>query len=153
MWLASFYVVSIGHFLWYRDGRTEADATTSDTEPGRPSSLAGLGAAILINALFISLVYLMRGLPWTIPLAPAAIVGVPVVLIGVRTLVMALVARARGLEVRFGAWTGGLLLGLVVGAIGGYVPLPGTIYPRTQSYRYRDVLAAVGSIVLRIVLS
>jgi ribosomal protein S18 acetylase RimI-like enzyme len=144
VWLASFYVVSIGHFLWYRDARTEPDASASDTEPGRPSSLAGLGAAILINALLMSLVYLLRGLPWTIPLAPAAIVGVPVVLVGVRTIVMALVARARGIEVRFSAWNGGLPLGLVVGATGGYVPLPGTIYPRAQSYRYRDVLAAIG---------
>lgn len=144
VWLASVYVVSIGHFLWYREASTQAAPPTSGPERTRPSSLAGFGAAILINALFMSLVYLARGLAWTMPLAPAAIVGVPAVLIGLRTLVLAVVARARGLKVRFDAWAGGLLLGLLIGAIGGYVPLPGTVYPRAQSYRYRDVLSAIG---------
>ncbi len=144
VWLASFYVVSIGHFLWYREASIEAAPRTSGPERRRPSSLTGLGAAILINALLMSLVYLARGLPWTMPLAPAAIVGVPVVLIGIRSLVLALVARARGLRVRFDAWGGGLLLGLVVGAVGGYVPLPGTVYPRAQRYRYRDALSEIG---------
>ena len=144
VWFASFYLVSIGHFLWYREAGPEADGAASDTEPERPSSIARIAAAIVINALFMSLIYLASGLPWTVPLAPATILGVPIALIGVRTLVMALVARARGLEVRFDAWTGGLLLGLGIGAIGGYVPLTGTVYPRAGSYRYRDVLSAIG---------
>ncbi|MFW5728764.1 MAG: N-acetyltransferase family protein [Spirochaetota bacterium] len=144
VWLASFYVVAVGSFLWYREAGADADRPAPDPERTRPSSLAGVGAAVLINAFCMSLVYLAGGLPWTVPLAPAAIVGIPAVLIGVRTLVMALVARARGLEVRFDAWTGGLPLGLVVGAIGGYVPLPGNVYPRARSYRYRDVLPAIG---------
>jgi len=127
-----------------READADADPRAGEQEHRRPSSLAGLGAAILVNALIMSLIYLASGLPWTAPLAPAVIVGIPAVLIGVRTFVMAIVARARGLEVRFDAWTGGLLLGLGIGALGGYVPLLGTVYPRAQSYRYRDVLSAIG---------
>lgn len=144
VWLTSFYFISIGHFLWYREARAAEAPPVSHGESRQPSSLGGLGAALFMNALTMSLVYRAAGAPWTMPLAPATIVGIPAVLIGVRTLVLALVARARGVEIRFDAWAGGLLLGLGIGAIGGYVPLPGTVYPRAQNYRYRDQLSAIG---------
>lgn len=146
VWLRSFLVVSIGHFLWYRP----ADGAPTG-EPGDPSSTSAIRStlswfgSLLFNALVIWILMLRWGVSvppvWTL----LVVVAVPVMLLGSRSALFVLAASLGAMRTRFRSWEGGSPLALAIAAaFGGYLPLPGSHYPAEEPYRYADVLPVLG---------
>ena len=79
---------------------------------------------------------------WGIPLTV-------VVLFGVRSLGMGLMARRQKLAIRFRAWESGFLISAAIALVfpGAFYPIPGNVYPATHQWRYRDVVTQLGPIV------
>lgn len=162
VWLKSFLVVSLGHFLWYRpadgapagepgddaaDGLSVVALDAGRTPPASPamrSAISWLGS-LLFNALVIWVLVLR----WGVRVPPAwtllVVVAVPVLLLGSRSVSFVLVASLRGMRTRFRSWEGGSPLALAIAAaFGGYLPLPGSHYPADEPYRYTDALPTLG---------
>jgi len=68
-----------------------------------------------------------------------------VALFGVREVVMRLVARSLGLMVRHRAWEAALPLSAGIALLfGWFFPIPGSIYPRADTWRYRNLVPKLG---------
>ncbi|MEO0686530.1 MAG: GNAT family N-acetyltransferase, partial [Cyanobacteria bacterium J06649_11] len=80
---------------------------------------------------------------WLVPL-------IVIVLFGIRYLGMSLVARRQGLTVRFRAWESGfpISIAITLAFAGAMYPIPGSVYPTTNQWRYRDLLPKLGWIAL-----
>lgn len=141
VWLKSFLVVAAGHDLWYRGA-----SATGDSGRGEPAaSLGSFAGCYAFHAVLTLLLTFRWGV--TAPPGPRLAIAalVPLAILGVRTGSFALVARIAGMRVRYAAPPGGALLSLLVAAVaGGFMALPGSIYPRQESYRYRDVISRLG---------
>ena len=151
VWLKSFLVVSIGHFLWYRPADGERADGEPVREPGSPPASPAMRSAIswFGSLLFNALVIWILMLRWdvSVPLAWTLLVvaAVPVVLLGSRSGLFVIAASLGGMRTRFRSWEGGSPLALAIAAVfGGYLPLPGSHYPAEEPYRYTDVLPALG---------
>jgi hypothetical protein len=145
-WFSSYFLVAIGHYLWFREADADTTVAPDAAEPERGSSLAGLLNAISLNAILVAIIILrhqVTGEPWVLL---TAAIGIPATIILLRAGTMAAVARFRGVRTVFRSWLGGSPIALVIAAaIGGYIPVPGAVYPRAGSYRYRDHLPALGA--------
>ena len=77
---------------------------------------------------------------------PAALTAV-IVFFGLRYLTMRITARRYKLSVRYRAWESGFPLSLLIALAGGVLfPIPGTIYPTSNNWRYRDLAPRLGPI-------
>ncbi len=139
VWLASFHIFDVGHFLWGQPGTTLPD------RPG-PQFLATL----ILNALAAALVIWHNwgfGRPdttalWAFPLAA-------LVLIELRALAMTLAAKQQGLDLRFRMWETGFTISLPLALLFGFFfPVPGSLYPKTARWRYREMLPEYGRVGL-----
>ncbi|MFW5745337.1 MAG: N-acetyltransferase family protein [Spirochaetota bacterium] len=146
VWLKSSFVVSVGHFLWYRPA-DEVPAGKPGTSPASPALRSVLGwlGSVLFNAFVIWILMVRLGVQAPPARILLVVIAVPMILLGSRSAMFVLIASLRGIRTRFRAWEGGSPLALAIaGAFGGYLPLPGSHYPAEEPYRYTDALPTLG---------
>ena len=138
VWAKLSHYFDLGHFLWVRPAPQASDSPT----------LQWWGT-IVANSL-IGLLMLWR-LGDSRAINPGMWLGLPLVvmvLFGARYLGMGLMARQQELTVRFRTWESGFLLSTAIALLfpGAMYPIPGSVYPTTNQWRYRDLLSKLGRI-------
>lgn len=139
VWLRSFHLFDIGHYIWVNPGAAKPD-----------NPLLQWLAVWLINSLFILLaIWRNNGFTTLNPLAFLAVPAIMLVLFGGRWAAMKLAARASGLDTRYRAWESGLSLTFVIALLfGSAFPTPGSLYPRSHDWNYRDSLSKLARMAL-----
>lgn len=142
IWIKSLFMVSLGHGLWYRDlEASDPQPNTGTYQPPKLGFLKALGFQVLVFFLLM--------VRWGAPLgfgelllAAATVAGI---ILLARTLPFWIGTKLMGLPTRYTAWSGGSPLVLVVtGVFGGFIPFPGSLYPKQSQYRLQEVLPALG---------
>jgi GNAT superfamily N-acetyltransferase len=139
MWWHTFHFIDLGHFLWARPPVNWPD-----------SLMLQWWVTLLLNAVLMGLaLWQQNGFRALAPLywllAPLWVL----IFFGARTLAMQAAAKAQGLTLRYRAWESGFPLGLVIAlAAGGFYPVPGSFYPTTDHWRYREWAPKLGPIAL-----
>ena len=171
VWLKTFHVVDIGHFLWTHvqgeaasgavPAAEAAEAEAADAEATeaanrstqRGAQLGAFASTVLLHTVFMYLLLLRRGAAagprpeylWTVLAVPAAL-GL---LFGLRFGAMLLTASAVKLHLRYRAWETGLLIAAVVPVLfGGLFFAPGGLYPDRATYKYSELLPKLGPVAL-----
>jgi GNAT superfamily N-acetyltransferase len=139
MWFHTFHFIDIGHFLW---GRPPAD------RPDSPA-LQWWGTLAVNTGLFWLALWRQHGFQRFNPLQLLIVPLCLLVFFGARSLSMLGAARAQGLSLRYRAWESGYPLALVIALLmGGIYPNPGSYYPRTDRWRYREWVPKLGPVAL-----
>ena len=126
----------VGHFLWARPGQLKPD------EPALQWWTCVFASALVLLLAGWRGGWLGGFGLWATILGAVVIV---VALCGLREGAMRLVARLQGLEVRHRAWESAFPLSIAIAlAFGVFLPVPGSIYPRRGTWRYRDLLPKLG---------
>ncbi len=143
VWWRMFHLPDIGHFVWARPGAV-----------GKPRpalqwvATAVLSVAIMALALWRQSAFGRLELPWL----AASMVAVPV-LYGLRYAGMRLAARAQGIRTEFRMWESAMTLGLGLALVlGQWYPVPGSLYPEGDRWRYHDMLPRWAPVALAGVL-
>ena len=135
LWFKTHRLGDVGNFLWARPAATEPDSPVLQWWVG-----AFVSALIFLLAVW-------RG-GWIEELMPLTLLGGAVVIVtlyGLRQVAMVLTARLQGVLVRHRTWESGFILSAAVAAILGlFFPVPGSVYPRGSTWRYRDLLPKLG---------
>ena len=125
----------VGHFLWARPGQLKP-----------PVPALQWWTSVFVSALVLSLAGWRGG--WLGGFGPTTILGAVVIVValyGLREGAMRLAARLQGLQVRHRAWESAFLLSIAIAlALGVFFPVPGSIYPRQGTWRYRGLLPKLG---------
>ncbi|MBN1317788.1 MAG: hypothetical protein JXA42_20055, partial [Anaerolineales bacterium] len=113
-----------------------------------------LWGTLFANVLILSLaLWRESGFGRVDPMAVAAAPLMVLLFFGVRHLAMLLAARRKGLAVRYRAWESGFPLSIVIALLtGNLFPMPGSVYPASDRWRYWDLLPKLGVIALAGVL-
>ncbi len=135
VWLYTFHFIDIGHFLWVRPAAS------------RPDFPAGQWIG---NLMFSALIALLAW--WRIGgfagLKTEVLLAVPLsflVIFGVREAAMRLAAKIQGLPVRYRVWESGLLFNMLLALFfGWFFPVPGSVYPRQEGWKYREHMRSLG---------
>ena len=140
VWAKIFHYLDVGHFLWTRPASGELDSPALQW-------WGTIAANSLIGLLMLWRVGDSRAISPGMWLVLPLIV---IVLFGMRYLGMWLVARRQGLTVRFRAWESGFPISIAIALAfaGAMYPMPGSDYPTTNQWRYRDLLPKLGWIAL-----
>ena len=136
LWLQTFRLGGdVGHFLWARPGATRPDDPRLQWWTGT-----------LVNALIFLLAMWQAGLAEGLTLATIFGAALAVVtLFGLREVAMKLAARLLGLMVRHHAWEAALPLSAGIALLfGWFFPIPGSVYPRAGTWRYRNLIPKLG---------
>ena len=133
----------MGHFLWVRPAAAQPDNVAMQW-------WGNWLANVLIGLLAMGRQSGFRQLT----LSSLAQVLLPSTLfLGIRTLSMQWMARRHKLDVRYRAWESGFPLSLLLAlAFGVQYPVLGNFYPRSDRWRYRDLLPKLGPVALSGVL-
>jgi ribosomal protein S18 acetylase RimI-like enzyme len=127
----------VGHFLWARPGQLKPDDPALQWWTG-----------VLASALAFVVAGWRGG--WLGGLGPTTVLGAVVIVValyGLREGAMRLAARMQGLEVHHRAWESAFPLSIMIAlALGVFFPVPGSVYPRQGTWRYRDLLPKLGSV-------
>jgi L-amino acid N-acyltransferase YncA len=144
LWVKIFHYLDIGHFLWVRPG---------SERPDNPA-LQWWGS-VLMNALIAWLaLWRQSGFHKVNPTAFPAVLLASVFFFGLRELAMRLTANQYRLPVRYRAWESGFPLSLALALVfGAQYPVPGSVYPTSYDWRYRDLIPRLGPIALAGALS
>jgi ribosomal protein S18 acetylase RimI-like enzyme len=125
----------VGHFLWARPGQLKPDDPAFQWWTG-----------VFASALVLLLAGWRGG--WLGGFGPTTILGAVVIVValyGLREGAMRLSARLQGLEVRHRAWESAFPLSIALAlALGVFLPVLGSVYPRQGTWRYRDLLPKLG---------
>ena len=144
LWVRISHYIDIGHFLWVRPGTKQPD-----------NPVLQWWSNVFMNALVL-LLMLWRQTGFR-DVNLAAFIAVPmmcVFLFGMRELAMRLTANRYGLSVRYRAWESGFPLNFANALVfGGWVPVPGSVYPTKNGWRYRDLIPKLGPIAFAGALS
>ncbi|WP_299492316.1 GNAT family N-acetyltransferase [Acaryochloris sp. IP29b_bin.137] len=136
VWAKLSHYFDLGHFLWARP-----------VAPAVDSPSLQWWSTITANSL-IGLLMLWRasGFRAFHPEMWLVLPGIFLVLFGLRHLGMWLTAHRQGLTVRFRTWESGFLLSIAITLLfpGAIFPIPGSLYPITHQWRYRDLLPQLG---------
>jgi GNAT superfamily N-acetyltransferase len=140
VWARIAHYLDIGHFVWARPGAKRPD-----------SPALQLWGTVLANALIALLgLWQWRGARFFSD-APISFLVVPLAVtlfLGARMLGMTLAARSQGLTVRYRAWESGFVLSIAIALLGSYFPMPGGVYPASDTWRYRDLLPQLAIVAL-----
>ncbi len=125
----------VGHFLWARPKSTSPDSPALQW---------------LVSVLASTLVFVLAG--WRFGslegFNPAVILGLMLAILalfGLREAAMRLAARLQGLSVRHRAWESAFPLSVGIAlTLGVFFPTPGSVYPRSGAWRYRDLVPKLG---------
>jgi GNAT superfamily N-acetyltransferase len=135
LWFKTHRLGDVGNFLWARPGATEPDSPVLQWWVGAFAS-----ALIFLLAMW-------RG-GWIEGLLPSTLLGGSIMLVtlyGLRQVAMVLTARFQGVSVRYRMWDSGFILSAGVAAtLGLFLPVPGSVYPRGNAWRYRDLVPKLG---------
>ena len=140
VWAKLSHYFDLGHFLWARPVSSEVDSPTLQW-------WGTIAANSLIGLLMLWRLSRSRAIhPAMWLFLPLTIIG----LFGLRYLGMRLAARRQGLKVRFRAWESGFPLSTAIALAfpGAMYPIPGSVYPTTHQWRYRDWLPQLGWMAL-----
>jgi len=125
----------VGHFLWARPGQPKPDEPALQWWTG-----------VFASALVLLLAGWRGG--WLEGFGPTTVLGAVVIVValyGLRAGAMRLMACLQGLSVRHRAWESAFALSIAIAlALGVFFPVPGSIYPRQGTWRYRGLLAKLG---------
>lgn len=140
LWLVEFHYIGYGTFFLRRDGEKEKTQGNGETSQFIAAWL-GLSLMLWMRALRI-------GQPMS--LLPVFFVVAGISLLA-HELPQRIVGRRFGLETAFKAWEPGLLLGLLLGAVGSIFPAYGSTYMKQLDWRYNPkqtgVFFAIGPFV------
>lgn len=129
LWLYTFHYIAVGHFLWARPAAP------------RPGSPAGQWIGNLLISAFIALLAKWR-IGGFSGLETEVFLAVPIsflIIFGVREAAMRLAAKIQGLPVRYRVWESGLFFNILLALFfGWFFPVPGSIYPRKEGWKYRE---------------
>ncbi len=139
VWIRMFHYIDIGHFVWARPGPIRPD-----------NSVLQWFGNLAMNALLL-VVALWRA-SGSRDFNPMAFITVPVVLgifFGGREVAMRITANRLGFPVRYRAWESAFPLCVFLAfAFAWWFPIPGSVYPTTDNWCYRDHIAKLGAISL-----
>lgn len=137
LWIRMFHCIDIGHFVWARPG---------PIGPDRPA-LQWFGN-LVANALLLAVALWRANGSENFNLA--TFIAVPLLLgifLGGREVAMRITANRLGFPVRYRAWESAFPLGVFLAfAFAWWFPIPGSVYPTTANWRYRDHIAELGAI-------
>ena len=143
LWMRSGFAFAYGHFLYVRPATAPVSTPWSHW-----LYVAGF------HALMLALVFRLQV---DLRFYLQAVLALVVVLI-VRGLAMLGTAHWLGLRAEFRAWEAGGLISLLVALVGGLWILPGSVYPISDQWRYRDerrrlgIMSFVGGLVVVLAL-
>ncbi|MGD1949454.1 MAG: GNAT family N-acetyltransferase [Leptolyngbyaceae cyanobacterium] len=140
VWCKLAHFFDMGHFLWAYPSRAVSD-----------SPVWQWWGTVVVNSLIgLLMVWRLGDFKVIGPAVYLELLLAVVVLFGVRHLGMWLMARQQALTVRFRAWDSGYLLSAAIALIfaGAMYPIPGSAYPVTDQWRYRELLPQLGWIAL-----
>lgn len=142
VWLGSFHLMDIGHFLWMRN------AGSQSPQAGWARGSAAWVVTVLVNLLIVAgATVRTAGIAALSAERWLTLLGSIALLFGVRVAAMALAAKAVNLPLHFRPWETGLVLSSLVGGVfGGVFPVPGSLYPRQIRWRYRELLPRLGPV-------
>jgi len=138
VWLKTMHFFDLGHFLWGKPAQKSADSAATQ-----------LGWALLLNVAIALLARLRAsglsggwmGWLW-LPLWV-------LILLIFRTGLMMISARKQGLALRFRLWETGYFISLLVSIIyGAFIPIPGSLYPDQNEWRYYKLKPQFGKVGL-----
>jgi GNAT superfamily N-acetyltransferase len=140
LWIKMFRLgADVGHFLWARPRATRQDHSWLQWCVGT-----------LLSVLVLLLARWRGG--WLEGPEPATVLEAAlaiVALFGLREAAMRLAARSQGLLVRHRVWEAAFPLSAGVALmLGLFLPTPGSVYPRSGTWRYRNLLPKLGPIAL-----
>ena len=136
LWIKMFRLgADIGNFLWVRPGATKRD------HPGFQ-----WWASVLLSVLIFLLAGWRGG--WMEGLGPATVLSAVlaiVALFGLREVTMRVAARLQALSVRYRVWEASLPLSAGIALmLGWFFPVPGSVYPQGDTWRYRNLIPKLG---------
>ncbi len=139
MWYHTFHFMDLGHFLWARPPAEKSDSPAAQW----------WGGLLLNAAIFCLALWRMQGFRTFDPLfllfAPLSLL----LFLGARSLAMLAAARAQGICLRYRAWESGFPISLLIAlASGDMFSVPGSYYPCTDHWRYREWVPKLGPVAL-----
>ncbi len=146
VWWYTSHGFDIGHALWMR--RTEYEPTSDTHKRGAAGMLFSWVVMILLNAvLFAFMMVRNQGLNGISAMNVLLLLLGLAVVFGLRTLSMRVTAAMMNLPVTFRNWEAGFSLSvLITVGFGGIIPVPGSWYPRSERWRYNEVLSKLGPV-------
>lgn len=139
MWWHTFHFIDLGHFLWTRPPAEQPDSP----------ALQWWGTLIANILLTWLALWRQHGFQEFRPLYLLAAPLWLLLFFGARTLAMFVTAKAQGMTLRYRAWESGFPLGVLIALVwGGFYPVPGSVYPTTDRWRYREWLPKLGPVAL-----
>lgn len=139
LWIRSFHYIDIGHFLWARPGPIKPDS----------AALQWFGNLALNAVLIVVALWRETG---SGNFNLMTFIAVPLVLgifFGAREVAMRITANRLRFSVRYRAWESAFPLGIFLAfAFAWWFPIPGSVYPTTADWRYRDQISKLGRIAL-----
>lgn len=143
VWINTYHIFDVGHLMWLQ----------REEKIKRKCSYQLLSTLILHTGLFI-IMHLRSGSSITYG-TTVTIFATFTMLFGLRILSMLIVAKIQKVEVEFRMWESGIVLNFLITVIfGGFVPSPGSLYPKEKNWSYREhsrnlgIMALTSSIIL-----
>ena len=139
VWAQISHYFELGYFLWVRP---------ASRHNGSP--VLQWWGTLVGNAVIGCLAWLhLDASPITAPMVGLVLPTILLGLLGLRYLGMKLMARQQGVQVCFRAWESGFPLSIAIALVfGGIYPVPGSLYPSTHQWRYREWLPHLGRLAL-----
>lgn len=135
VWYHTFHLFDIGHFLWIRSSKNIKESKSFQWIPN-----------IIIHVLIILLVFLRTGKSQVLTIENIAWFLLSILgLYLIRDLPMYVTAKVQNLKVKYRFWETGLLLSIFLSIIlGTFLPVPGSLYPNTTKWSYRNYISKLG---------
>ncbi|MEM7064212.1 MAG: GNAT family N-acetyltransferase [Cyanobacteria bacterium P01_B01_bin.77] len=140
VWAKLFHYAETGYFIWARPAPQAADSPT----------LQWWGTIVANSALGYLMLWRLGITRAIDPVMWSMLPIILTLLFGLRYLGMVLMASQQRLTMRFRAWESGFPLSLAITLVfsGAIYPLPGSVYPKTHQWRYRDWQPKLGWVAL-----
>lgn len=139
LWIRIFHYIDIGHFVWARPASVQPDR----------AALQWLGNLALNAVLLVVALWRATG---SGNFNLMTFIAVPLVLgifFGGREVAMRITANRLGFPVRYRTWESAFPLCIFLTfAFAWWFPIPGSVYPTTADWRYRNQISKLGRIAL-----
>ncbi|HIC43550.1 MAG TPA: GNAT family N-acetyltransferase [Sulfurimonas sp.] len=138
-WLKIFHIIDFGHFLWVKPAVKEV------ARPG----LRWWGNAFFNGLIaYIASIRLLKFQTISLEIFFQSFIAV-FVLFGIRNISMGLTAYFLKMKVRFRLWESAFPLSLLISlAVGRWMPIPGSMYPVSSKWSYKNKQSELGKMSL-----